>query len=137
VDPNRLAGRAVLVADDDTDGIELLAEVLRLAGADVRLARTAPEALGLLDGTWSPDAMVLDIGLPKVDGYDLLRSIRAMPALSEVPAVAVSAYAFENDKRQATAAGFQMHLDKPYDVEALIDIVAKLTDGKRSPPRPR
>jgi CheY-like chemotaxis protein len=131
VDPKRLAGRAVLVADDDVDGIELLAEVLRLAGADVRLARTALEALGLLDGTWSPDAMVLDIGLPKVDGYDLLRSIRAMPALSEVPAVAVSAYAFENDKRRATTAGFQMHLDKPYDVEALIDIVGKLTDGKR------
>ena len=80
---------------------------------------------------------MLDIGLPKVDGYDLLRSIRAMPALSEVPAVAVSAYAFENDKQRATAAGFQMHLDKPYDVEALIDVVAKLTDGKPPPPRPR
>src|ERR1700761_2581107 len=98
-----LSGKSILITDDDPDGVELLAAVLRLEGADVRTARCAAEALEQLDGTWHPDALLLDLGMPEVDGLALLRTIRERPALQSVPAVAVTAYAFKRDAETSAA----------------------------------
>jgi CheY-like chemotaxis protein len=131
--PASLAGKSILITDDDPDGVELLAAVLRLQGAEVRTARCAAEALEHLDGTWQPDALLLDLGMPEVDGLSLLRTIRERPALQSVPAVAVTAYAFQRDAEKSAAAGFERHVTKPYEIDDLVqtvvDVIAARTSG--------
>ncbi|HEX3770833.1 MAG TPA: response regulator [Polyangiaceae bacterium] len=121
-----LTGRSILITDDDPDGVELLAAVLRLEGAEVRTARCAAEALEQLDGTWQPDALLLDLGMPDVDGHALLRTIRERPALRAVPAVAVTAYAFKRDAERSAETGFARHVTKPYEIDDLVKTVADL-----------
>jgi CheY-like chemotaxis protein len=124
----RLTGLAILLVDDDPDNTELLAILLETAGADVRTAADARLALEKLDAdaAWRPTLLLLDIGLPGLDGYDLLGAIRQRPGLSAVPAVAVSAYAYEKDKQRAIDVGFRMPISKPYDAVEIIDRLADL-----------
>jgi two-component system OmpR family response regulator len=122
MDP-RLSGKNLLVADDDADGMELLAIALQLEGADVRTARSAGESLAQLDGSWRPDALLLDIGMPQVDGYELLARIRERAELGSVPAIAVTAYAFKGDAAAASASGFAAHVPKPYDISELVSLL--------------
>jgi CheY-like chemotaxis protein len=126
-----LAGTSVLLVDDDADNSELLALYVEAQGADVRTAESARAALELLK-TWKPDVMLLDISMPEMDGYDLLKAIRLDPTLRDTPAIAVTAHAFERDKRRAAQATFSAHVSKPYDCEALLYIVEKLTVAKPS-----
>jgi CheY-like chemotaxis protein len=122
-----LAGKAVLVVEDDDDNAELLASILALEGAEVRSAASATEVGEVLDATWRPDVMLLDISLPEMSGYELLGVLRTEARLERVPAIAVTARAFDRDKERAAAAGFAMHVTKPYDPADLILLVAKLT----------
>jgi CheY-like chemotaxis protein len=98
-----LAGTAVLMVDDDPDGLVLLQFVVELAGATVRTAMNAHDALEALK-SFRPDVMLLDISLPQTDGYALLKAIRQDPAMQSVPALAVTAHAFERDKQRARRA---------------------------------
>jgi CheY-like chemotaxis protein len=126
---------SILLVDDDRDNTELLAFLLQTAGAKVRTAASAPQALEMVvdaASPWLPDVLLLDIGLPGVDGYDLLGMLRQQPALSTVPAVAVTAYAFEKDKQRAIDAGFRMHISKPYDATEIVDVLAGLFVAKRA-----
>jgi CheY-like chemotaxis protein len=126
-----------LIADDDPDGSELLAVVLRLEGAEVRTAKDATEALEQLDAGWTPDAMLLDLGMPEIDGYDLLDAIRGREALRRVPAFAVTAYAFHKDAAKVAASGFAAHVTKPYELDELVDAVVEVIasrPGARSRP---
>jgi CheY-like chemotaxis protein len=120
-----LEGIAVLAVDDDRDGLELLAHVIEQVGGDVRMAKNAREALALLL-TWTPDVLLLDISMPDMDGYELLRTIRGVHRLQEVPAVALTALAFKRDEDRAAEAGFNAHVTKPYEVEGLIKLVERL-----------
>jgi CheY-like chemotaxis protein len=120
-----------LLVDDEPDNSELLGLYLEGQGAGVRVASSAREALQLLE-SWKPDIMLLDISMPEMDGYDLLKTIRRNPALRSTPAVAVTAHAFERDKRLAAQASFSSHVSKPYDCEALLYIVERLTIAKPS-----
>jgi CheY-like chemotaxis protein len=122
-----LARKAVLVADDNADNAELLEVILGNEGADVRTAATAREVLDLLATSWRPDALLLDISLPDMDGYALLEAIRNKPLFHDVPAVAVTGRAYERDKQRAADAGFAIHVTKPFDGEALVHVVARLT----------
>jgi CheY-like chemotaxis protein len=126
-----LAGVSVLLVDDEPDNSELLGLYVESQGASVRIASSAREALELVS-SWKPDIMLLDISMPEMDGYDLLKAIRRDPALRSTPAVAVTAHAFERDKRLAAQATFSAHVSKPYDCEALLYIVEKLTVAKPS-----
>jgi CheY-like chemotaxis protein len=126
-----LAGVSVLLVDDEPDNSELLGLYLEGQGASVRVASSAREALALLE-SWAPDIMLLDISMPEMDGYDLIKAIRRIPALRGTPAVAVTAHAFERDKRLAAQASFSAHVSKPYDCEALLYIVERLTVSKPS-----
>jgi CheY-like chemotaxis protein len=134
---DELSGRSVLVADDDEDNAELLAVIVQGAGAQARMAGSASAVLALIADGWRPDAFLLDIGLPDMDGYELLEEIRKDPALSVIPAVAISGYATERDKARAAECGFAVHVSKPYDGEAVVHLVAKLTSPKPEAPTAR
>jgi PAS domain S-box-containing protein len=120
-----LDGMRVLVVDDELDTLDVLATVLREAGAEVRGERTAAAALDLVR-TWTPDVLVSDIGMPEQDGYALIRQVRALAPEhgGRTPAVALTAYSRVDDQLQALAAGFQMHVAKPIDPRELIALVA-------------
>jgi CheY-like chemotaxis protein len=127
-----LEGALVLLADDHRDTLELIEFVVRDAGASVKTATSAAEVLSLLT-EFKPDALLLDIAMPDLDGYQLLEAIRAKHhELRDTPAIAVTGRAFERDKRRAAEVGFVGHVVKPYDPEALIHLVRKLLD--KSPP---
>jgi PAS domain S-box-containing protein len=129
--PSPLQGLQVLVVDDEVDARELLVTILESSGAQVTAAASASEALNWLS-TWKADILVSDIGMPQVDGYTLMRRIRKLEVErgEYIPAVALTAYARESDRRAALAAGFQVHLAKPFDPDELVRMVAKLANDK-------
>jgi CheY-like chemotaxis protein len=122
-----LDGLRVLVVDDEPDFRDLLATLLEERGAVVHTAASAIEALHALPAL-RPDVVLSDIAMPEVDGYELIRRLRALPAESggRVPAAALTAYARAEDRRRVLLAGFNMHLAKPVDPEELITVVASL-----------
>jgi signal transduction histidine kinase/ActR/RegA family two-component response regulator len=123
--PAPLAGRGVWVVDDEGDTREWLAQVLADAGASVLAWRSAGELLAALAGA-TPDVLVCDIGMPDVDGYALMRRIRALPgAAGVVPAIALTAFARAEDRARALAAGYQAHLGKPVGEAELVAAVAR------------
>ncbi len=116
----------VLVVDDVTDSRELVGFVLEQSGAIVTPAKSAQAALEWL-AKENFDVIISDIGMPDVNGYELLQQIRAdFPQLEAIPAIALTAYATESDQQQALDSGFQRHLAKPIDPNALIKMVAAL-----------
>ena len=122
-----LGGVRVLVVDDQPDARELLGMVLARAGAEVSTAASAAEALELLQ-TGEVDVLVSDIGMPSADGYALIGRLREMTEARarRPPAVALTAYASEEDRRRALAAGFDAHLPKPVEPAELISVIAGL-----------
>jgi signal transduction histidine kinase len=119
-----LTGVKVLVIDDDSDSLELIAFILKQAGAYVTTAVTAKEGL-LLFTQSPPDILLSDIGMFDMDGYMLMQQIRALPAEKGglVKAMALTGYAGDLDRQQALQAGFQQHLSKPVDPETLLTAV--------------
>jgi len=122
-----LASCRVLVVDDHEDTLRGIGVALQGAGADVRCAASAREGLETLD-TFVPNVIVSDLAMPELDGYDLIRAVRARSREDggEVPAVAVSAYASKEDRQRALEAGFQEHLAKPVDVPRLVQTLTRL-----------
>jgi signal transduction histidine kinase len=122
-----LAGLQVLVVDDEPDTREFIAIALQQYGAVVKAVASAPEAMGVLEG-WQPDVLVSDIGMPQEDGYELIRKVRASEAGrgTQIPAVALTAYARNEDRTRAIAEGFQMHMSKPVQLGELAELVANL-----------
>jgi CheY-like chemotaxis protein len=127
VDTARLRGFRILVVDDDRATREALLEVLAHTGAEVRLAGSAPEALKTFEA-FRPQLLVCDIAMPGEDGYGFIRKVRALgPARSgAIPAIALTALAHDEDRDRAMAAGFQLHMCKPVDVDRLTEAVLKL-----------
>jgi signal transduction histidine kinase len=123
----RLDGRRILVVDDDPDTSELLKTLLGTCGAEVRVAGSSAQALEIID-RWIPDVLVSDIGLPGEDGYAFIKRVRArLPAEGgNVPAVALTAHAREEDRRLALEAGYQRHVTKPPDPSELVSVVSGL-----------
>jgi PAS domain S-box-containing protein len=124
--PAALSGRRVLLVEDETDTRDLLATALARYGAAVTATASAAEALRLLDDR-PPDVLVTDIAMPGMDGYELIRRVRAAGSPGrDLPAVALTAYARPEDRERALAAGFQAHLPKPVDPAGLARAVAAL-----------
>lgn len=123
-----LAGLRVLAVDDEPDARELTAVVLRQYGAEVLSAASADEALEVL-GRDRPDVLVIDIAMPGVDGYSLLRTIREQGGdAAQIPAIALTAYARDEDRRRALATGFALHLTKPVEEAVLVRAVATASE---------
>jgi signal transduction histidine kinase/ActR/RegA family two-component response regulator len=122
-----LTGVRVLVVDDEPDAREMTACALAACGTTVLTAGSAQEALDALSQA-TVDVLLADIGMPVEDGYTLIRRVRSLPSprLAALPAAAVTAYAREDQRQQALAAGFQMHLAKPLDPPQLARAVARL-----------
>lgn len=118
--PDRSArsGMRVLVVEDNCDSGELLVELLNLRGHAATLARDAEEALGYMDGAF--DVGVFDVGLPGMDGYELARRLRQRPDWAELRLIALTGYGNPEETERALAAGFDVHLTKPVDIEVLI-----------------
>ncbi len=119
----------MLVVEDEPDTRDFLERFLKVYSADVVTARSAAEALSLLP-TSRPDILVSDIGLPDVDGYDLIQRIRAMDKNSggAIPAIAVTAYARTEDRTRALQAGYQSHLAKPVEPTELVAAIGSFKE---------
>ena len=126
-----LEGLQILVVDDEADALELLNTILQNNGAEVIAVASVKQALTIIETATdrSPDVLVSDIGMPDEDGYSLIRKLRQLEAQrgGKLPAIALTAYAGSDDRRQALLAGFQMHLTKPVDAAELVAVVASLT----------
>ncbi len=122
-----LRGLHVLAVDDQADARDLIATSLERYGATVMTAASTEEALELIDDR-QPNVLIGDIGMPDQDGYALIRQVRARPPQfgGRVPAIALTAYARQEDHDRALDAGFQLHLAKPIDDEELVEAVAWL-----------
>lgn len=121
----------VLAVDDEEDSLGLLRVVLESAGARVTTAASAATALGMIEGL-NPDVLVADIGMPEMDGFELIRRVRALagPA-ADVPAAALTAFARSEDRTKALQHGFEMHLAKPVEPGELVASVVTLVRRKR------
>ena len=122
----RLEDVQVFVVDDEPDARELIRTVLEDQGANVTSFGSAEDALAALK-TAKPTVLICDIGMPKMDGYQLIRALRANESRSErIPAVALTAFARAEDRKRSLVAGYQAHLAKPFDVGEMILVVADL-----------
>lgn len=125
--PRFSAPSRVLLVEDDDDAREVASACLERGGFELRVARSAKEALNLLTN-WRPDVIVSDISMPEVDGYDFIRQLRALPPEQggHVPALALTAYARMEDAARAMASGYQAHIAKPLNPDELIAVIEKL-----------
>jgi len=112
------AQRKILVVDDNRDAADSLALLLRLMGNDVRVARDGASALALAP-EFGPAVVLLDIGLPGMDGYEVARGLRARPELTGVVLIALTGWSQDEDRPRSHEAGFDHHLIKPVDIGAL------------------
>ena len=123
--------RRILVVDDNRDAAETLGALLSGLGATVSVADSGPAALEILK-TFQPEAVLLDIGMPEMDGYEVSRRIRATPDHGRVLLIALTGWGQEDDLRRSRAAGFDHHLVKPPDVDKLRDLLTAVRRRVRS-----
>lgn len=125
--PSDLSGIKVLVVDDEVDTCDLIERVLSDAGADVTTACGAHEALTLIQKE-TPHVLISDIGMPGIDGFELLRRVRALGQTKgeKIPAIALTAFARSEDRTRALRAGFQVHVSKPVEPSELLATVVSV-----------
>lgn len=123
-----LNGLRVLVVDNDPDSRDLLTMVFEEYGVETIAAKSALEALEILKQV-KPDLLISEIGLPKEDGYSLMSKVKAFETTRQVqiPAIALTVHAREDDRARALSVGFEKHLPKPFDIDELLAMVACLT----------
>ncbi len=126
---SNIEGLRILVVDDDVDTLELITFILEEYQMQVTTAASASDALDSLTRSL-PHIMISDIAMPGEDGYSLIRKVRNLEAESggHIPAIALTAFAREEDRILALDAGFQMHVAKPVDPFELVAVVAKLAE---------
>jgi CheY-like chemotaxis protein len=121
-----LKGLRILVVDDEADSRDLVSAILTRCGSLVNCCESAAEGMEAFKN-WKPDLLVSDIGMPEEDGYSLITKLRKLRSkrAKEMPAVALTAYATKEDKARTLSSGFQMHVAKPIEPQALIMSIAK------------
>lgn len=129
--PQVLSGLKILVVDDEADSRELVMAILTRCGSEVKCTISAAEALQAVR-SWDPDVLVSDIGMPNEDGYKLIKRLRKLKSkrAKEMPAVALTAYATDEDRANALTAGFQVHVAKPIEAEVLVKSIASAVGRK-------
>jgi DNA-binding response OmpR family regulator len=121
--------RRVLVVDDNEDAADSLAMLLTVRGDEVRIAYDGAEAVAT-ENDFNPEVVLLDIGLPKLSGYDVAKHIRSARG-GDVLIIAITGWGQEDDRARAREAGFDHHFTKPVDFEMLLDLI----DRESPPPR--
>jgi len=122
--------RRVLVVDDNEDAAEMLSMLLDIEGHDVRTAASGPAALEVIR-TFAPEIAFLDIGMPGMDGFELARRLRADARLADILLVAVTGWGQDDDRRQSREAGFDAHLTKPVEPDAVREAIASVAERAR------
>lgn len=121
----------IVIADDNDDLLQMLAWFLEGEGFEVHAATDGREALRLAQ-KHRPEVMILDLGMPDVDGYETAKQVRSAPWGDETKLVAHSGYGRRDDKRRALAAGFDVHLTKPVDPHELVEVIERLNEPRTS-----
>lgn len=119
----------MLVVEDAPDTLEMLQAIFETHGFETTLCETSAEALRSAASMWF-DIIVSDIGLPHMDGYELIKHLRQMPHLRDTPAIALTGYATQKDAEAALLAGYDMHITKPVDPTVLADSLEKILEQK-------
>lgn len=128
---HRLVGVRVVVVEDEPDTRELVTAILERYGARVAAFASAEEALLAFEGGFVPHVLVSDLSLPLVDGWEMIRRVRATTHGRTIPAMALSASASQGDASRALDAGFDVHLAKPVSREELVAAVLSVVDIRR------
>lgn len=110
----------VLIVDDEPDNLSVVADVLEFYGMSVKTARDGETGLGILQ-SYMPTLILLDLSMPKMDGWEMLKRVKAEQALQTVPVVALTAHAMPGDRKRVFEAGFDGYLTKPIAVPTLIE----------------
>jgi CheY-like chemotaxis protein len=121
----------VLVVDDNVDSADSTAAILRTSGHEVEVAYSAQKALEMAV-EYQPDIMLLDIGLPDMDGYEVANHLRQTPELKEMRLIAITGYGQQSDRQRSREAGFDEHVVKPVDWRQLEELLAALMKRPRS-----
>jgi CheY-like chemotaxis protein len=117
------AARRILVVDDNEDAVMSLGVLLRMSGNEVETAKDGVEAVERA-AAFQPDVILLDIGLPRMNGYDACRAIRQQPQGGDILIVALTGWGQDEDRHKSGEAGFNNHLVKPVDLAALMALLA-------------
>jgi len=120
-----LSGLDILIVEDSNDTLALLNKLFTHEGANVTSQSSAAEALKSIKAH-RPHLIISDIGMPEIDGYTFIKEVRATPGLENVPAIAISGYASEDDRRRALNAGYFTLVPKPIDLEALFGLIHEM-----------
>jgi len=123
--PVKTSAQRILLVDDSVDSVESLALLLTLAGYETKTAYDGFEAIAKA-ASYRPDVIVLDIGLPRMSGYEVCRTIRAEPWGKDIAVIALTGWGHEDDRRRTTEAGFTAHLVKPVDHAQLMKLLAAM-----------
>lgn len=118
-----LPARRVLVVDDNVDAASTLGQLLTTLGAEVRVVNSGASALEAV-GDFHPDAVLLDIGMPDMDGYEVARRLRAIPSNAKMLLIALTGWGQDQDRKHSSAAGFDHHIVKPPDLPRLIRLIS-------------
>jgi len=128
------AGAHILIVEDDEDTLELLQSTFKAKGFRVTTCQSAREALEIAPKN-SIDLILSDIGMPHMDGFEMMRKLRELPNLRDVPAIALSGYATQKDTKLALAAGFNAHVSKPIEPSELLKTTSRLLKKSGSSPK--
>ena len=134
-EPVRAAGRRVLIVDDSEDGAESLAMLLEFGGHETYKAHDGIAALEAAERL-RPDAVLLDIGLPRMNGYEVGRRIRQTPWGKQLTLVALTGWGQDEDRDRSRDAGFDAHMVKPVDLDALLKLLASVSPVDAEPESP-
>ena len=116
----------VLLVDDETEFLEIMAERMRARDMEVTTSTSASEAMGLIE-TESYDAVIMDFQMPEMDGYEATRLIRQNPDLQELPIIAMTAHAMTGDREKCLNAGMDDYMTKPIKKEKVFEIIENLS----------
>jgi two-component system CheB/CheR fusion protein len=128
-----VAGMRILLVDDTPDTLETFGYLLEHEGAAVTPATSGAEALRLAENE-SFDLVISDVGMPEMDGYEMMRQMRDRPSTRDLPAIALTGYGRPQDVQRALAAGFNAHVDKPVDMEHLREVIKAVLAGASAAP---
>jgi CheY-like chemotaxis protein len=121
----------VLIVDDNRDSAESLAMLLEMSGHEVTAVHDGPDAIRA-SASIHPDVVLLDLGLPGLNGYEVCRHIRQQPWGKNIMLIAQTGSGMEEDKQLTHAAGFDLHMVKPLDLDAVVQLLASLPEHKRA-----